>query len=32
VISVVAFALNWVAHNAGLLNIERLSKLMRIPL
>ncbi|HKH02858.1 MAG TPA: DUF1467 family protein [Bradyrhizobium sp.] len=32
VISAVVFALAWLAHNAGLLNIERLSKLMRIPL
>jgi predicted secreted protein len=32
VISAIIFALAWVAYNAGLLNIERLSRLMRIPL
>jgi predicted secreted protein len=32
VISAVVFALAWLAYNAGLLNIERLSRLMRIPL
>jgi predicted secreted protein len=32
VISAIIFALASVAYNAGLLNIERLSKLMRIPL
>jgi predicted secreted protein len=31
-ISAVVFALAWLAYGAGLLNIERLSKLMRIPL
>jgi predicted secreted protein len=32
VISAVVFALAWLAYNAGFLNIERLSRLMRIPL
>ena len=32
VISAVIFAAAWLAYNAGLLNIERLSKLMGIPL
>jgi predicted secreted protein len=32
IISAIIFALASVAYNAGLLNIERLSKLMRIPL
>jgi len=32
VISAVIFAISWLAYNAGLLNIERLSKLMGIPL
>jgi predicted secreted protein len=32
VISAVVFALAWLAYNAGLLNIDRLSRLMRIPL
>ena len=32
VISALLFALAWLAYNAGLLNVERLSKLMRIPL
>jgi predicted secreted protein len=32
VISALLFALAWLAYNAGLLNIERLSRLMRIPL
>jgi predicted secreted protein len=32
IISAIIFALATVAYNAGLLNIERLSKLMRIPL
>jgi predicted secreted protein len=30
--SAVIFAVAWLAYNAGLLNIERLSKLMGIPL
>jgi predicted secreted protein len=32
VISAVIFGVSWLAYNAGLLNIERLSKLMGIPL
>jgi predicted secreted protein len=32
VISAIIFALAWLAYSAGLFNIERLSKLMRIPL
>ena len=32
VISAIMFALAWLAYNAGFLNIERLSRLMRIPL
>jgi predicted secreted protein len=32
VISAVIFAVAWLAYNAGYLNIERLSKLMGIPL
>ena len=32
VISAVIFAISWLAYNAGLLNVERLSKLMGIPL
>jgi len=32
VISAVIFAASWLAYNAGLLNIDRLSKLMGIPL
>jgi predicted secreted protein len=32
VLSAIIFALAWLAYNAGLLNVERLSKLMRIPL
>ena len=32
VISAVIFAMAWLAYNAGYLNIERLSKLMGIPL
>jgi predicted secreted protein len=31
-ISAVLFALSWLSYNAGLLNVERLSKLMGIPL
>jgi len=31
-ISGLVFALAWLAYNAGLLNVERLSRLMRIPL
>jgi predicted secreted protein len=32
VISAIIFAVAWLAYNAGYLNIERLSKLMGIPL
>jgi predicted secreted protein len=32
VISAAIFAVAWLAYNAGYLNIERLSKLMGIPL
>lgn len=32
VISTIVFAVAWLANNAGLLNVERLSKLMGIPL
>ena len=32
VISAVIFLASWLAYNAGLLNVERLSKLMGIPL
>ena len=32
VISAIVFAVAWLAYNAGYLNIERLSKLMGIPL
>jgi len=32
VLSAIIFALAWLAYNAGYLNIERLSKLMGIPL
>jgi predicted secreted protein len=32
VISAIIFAAAWLAYNAGLLNIERLTKLMGIPL
>jgi predicted secreted protein len=32
IISAIIFAVAWLAYNAGLLNIERLSKLMGIPL
>jgi predicted secreted protein len=32
VISAVLFAIAWMAYDAGWLNVERLSKLMRLPL